>query len=103
MIWLQILNSDILFLPKFDKIEYKLKQKNNDFEIVEGEIYNTISKVSVLDGEGFFIKIKNGNRVNEITYPNPESYLKHYPHVDELQSITELLEIVKSEFKIFEK
>ncbi|MNK29683.1 hypothetical protein D3C87_480830 [compost metagenome] len=103
LIWLRILNSDILFLPKFDKIEYKLKQKNNDFEIVDGEIYNTISKVSVLDGEVFFIKIKNVNRFNEIIYPNPQSYLTHYSNVDELQSVAELLQIVKSEFKIFEK
>ena len=103
LIWLQILNSDILFLPKFDKIEYKLKQKNNNFEIMDGEIYNTISKVSVLDGKVFFIKIKNGNRFNEIIYPNPQSYLTNYPNVDELQSVAELLEIVKSEFKIFEK
>ncbi|MBP6576670.1 MAG: hypothetical protein KA796_07590 [Chryseobacterium sp.] len=103
LIWLQILNSDILFLPKFDKIEYKLKQKNNYFEIMDGEIYNTISKVSVLDGKVFFIKIKNGNRFNEIIYPNPQSYLTHYSNVDELQSVAELLEIVKSEFKIFDK
>ena len=103
LIWLQILNSDILFLPKFDKIEYKLKQKNNYFEIMDGEIYNTISKVSVLDGKVFFIKIKNGNRFNEIIYPNPQSYLTHDSNVDELQSVAELLEIVKSEFKIFDK
>lgn len=103
LIWLQILNSDILFLPKFDKIEYKLKQKNNDFEIVDGEISNTIRTISILDGKGFYISIKNGNRFNEIIYPNPESYLKHYPNVDELQSVNELLDILRSEFKIFEK
>lgn len=103
LIWLQILNSDILFLPKFDKIEYKLKQKNNDFEIVDGEISNTIRTISILDGKGFYIRIKNGNRFNEIIYPNPESYLKHYPNVDELQSVNELLDILRSEFKIFEK
>ena len=70
---------------------------------MDGEIYNTISKVSVLDGKVFFIKIKNGNRFNEIIYPNPQSYLTHYSNVDELQSVAELLEIVKSEFKIFDK
>lgn len=102
LIWMQMLHTDILYLPKFDKIEYKLKSKTNDYEIMNGEITSFATKIGSLDGKAYYIKIKNVNRSNEIVYPSPESYLKYYPNVDELQSVVELLTIIKTDFKIFE-
>ena len=103
LIWMQILDTDILFLPQFYKIEYKLKHRTKEYEIMDGEITSSSAQTRVLDGQDYFIKIRNGNKSNEIIYPNPKSYLKHYPNVDELQSVEELLNLIRIDFKIFEK
>jgi hypothetical protein len=103
LIWVQILDTDVLYLPKSDAFQYKLKTKNKDYQIEDGEIFSFVSTKYITDGSSYFIKIKNGISENEFEYDNPESYLKSYPDVDELLSFQELLDLLRKDFKIFLK
>ncbi|MET3536233.1 hypothetical protein [Chryseobacterium limigenitum] len=103
LIWMQILDTDIIHLPKWEAFEYKLKKKNKKYEIEDGKIISSTSVSRSLDGSSYYVKIKNGKQENEIEYSNPESYLKTYPNVDELISFKELLDLLKNDFKIFIK
>lgn len=103
MLWLQILDTNVIHLPKWEAFEYKLKKVNKDYQIEDGEIYSSTSRSSVLDGQSFYVKIKRGENENQFSYSNPESYLEEYPNVDELLSFKELLDLIRTEFKVFEK
>jgi hypothetical protein len=103
LIWAQILDTDVLYLPKIEEFEYKLKKKNKDYQIEDGEIISSISRTAVMDGTSYSVKIKNALQKNEFEYDNPESYLKSYPDVDELLSFQELLDLLRKDFKIFLK
>lgn len=103
MLWLQILDTNVIHLPKWEAFEYKLKKVNKDYQIEDGEIYSSTSSISVLDGKSFYVKVKSGKKENEFSYSNPESYLKEYPNVDELLSFKELLDLIRTEFKVFEE
>ncbi|OBW42766.1 hypothetical protein AB670_00850 [Chryseobacterium sp. MOF25P] len=103
MLWLQFLDTNIIHLPKWEVFEYKLKKVNKDYQIEDGEIYSSTSRLSVLDGQSFYVQIKRGKAENQFNYSNPESYLEKYPNVDELLSFKELLDLIRTEFKVFEK
>lgn len=103
LIWLEILNTDILYLPNWDEFKYKLRDKEIKYEIIDGEIISSVSNSMILDGISYSVQIKSGNKENEINYFNPESYLRKYPNVDELISFNELLLLISKEFKIFHK
>lgn len=103
MLWLQFLDTNIVHLPKWEVFEYKLKKVNKDYQIEDGEIYSSTSRLSVLDGQSFYVQIKRGKAENQFNYSNPESYLEKYPNVDELLSFKELLDLIRTEFKVFEK
>jgi hypothetical protein len=103
ILWLQFLDTNIIHLPKWEAFEYKLKKVNKNYQIEDGEIYSSTSILSVLDGESFYVKIKRGKTENQFNYSNPESYLEKYPTVDELLSFQELLNLIRTEFKVFEK
>ncbi|MBW8523891.1 hypothetical protein K0U91_01450 [Chryseobacterium chendengshani] len=101
LIWAKILDTNVMYLPKWETFQYKLKKINKNYLIEDGEIYSSTTIISTLDGESFYVKIKNSSGENEINYSNPESYLKKYPDVDELISFQELLHLIRNEFKIF--
>ncbi|KPH15219.1 hypothetical protein [Chryseobacterium sp. ERMR1:04] len=103
LIWMQILDTDIIHLPKWKTFKYKLEKKNKKYEIEDGEIISLTSMSNFLYGFSYYVKIKNGKQENEIEYSNPESYLKTYPNVDELISFKELLDVLRDDFKIFSK
>lgn len=103
MLWLQILDTDVIYLPKWENFQYKLKKINKNYQIQDGEIYSTSTSFSTLDGESFYVRIKSISRENEINYSNPESYLEKYPDVDELISFQELLNLIRIEFKVLKK
>lgn len=103
MIWLQFLDTNVIHLPKWETFEYKLKKVNKNYQIEDGEIYSSTSSLSVLDGQSFYVKIILGKKENQFKYSNPESYLKKYPDVDELLSFQEILNLIRNEFKIFNK
>lgn len=101
LLWMQILDTDVMYLPKMDKIQYKLNKKNKDYQVEDGEILSSTSRSFVLDGVDYYTFIKNNTDQNEFEYDNPESYLQKYPNVDELISFQELLNLIRNEFKIF--
>jgi hypothetical protein len=100
LIWMSILDTHILDLPKWESFKYKLQKRNKNYQIEDGEIVSTTSNTMIMDGITYYVKIKAGRRENEFEYDNPESYLKIYPTVDELLSFKELIELIKNEFKI---
>lgn len=100
LIWLNIIASNIEFLPEFKEIEYKLKGKaiihkiNGDYEL-------SFKKLAVLDGIDYKVYVRNGEINNFIQYGNPETYLKHYPGVNELNSFSTLLRAIQYGFGIW--
>lgn len=103
LVWVKIIDTDILYLPHWENIQYKLEKKNKEYFTEDGEIVSSRSKSLIIDGVSYYVKIKNGQQENEFEYNNPESYLKIYPNVDELISFKDLLALLRNEFKIFQK
>ena len=100
MIWFKILDTDVLYLPDFDRIGYKLKSKSSNYTIEDGNIVNTTKETSILDGVSYYILINNKDNKNDIHYFNPETYLELYPNVDELISLKKLLDLIRLEFDV---
>ncbi|MES2485037.1 MAG: hypothetical protein V4581_03700 [Bacteroidota bacterium] len=101
-IWNDILNDHILVMPNQDKIAYKLEFPSEI--IVEDGKYNSIVRhVTIMDGAEYEIFIRSGAKQNHINYSNPESYLKHFPGVDELESVVVLINIIRNDFNIWKK
>lgn len=105
-----LVRSHILDLPNKSEINWKLVTRGNvekierNFRGKKIEEYELLNKkVSVLDGEGFNIQVTGWSRNNEFEYFNPDSYLKHYPDIDELIYMCEILNIIRDEFGIWEK
>ncbi|MDR7209596.1 hypothetical protein [Flavobacterium piscis] len=99
LIWLNFLLTNMEFLPNMESIEYKLSTPFIDLE--KSEKIFTRKKIVVTDGAGYQVYIKNGKIKNNFSFYNPETYLKHYPKVDELISYNELLSIMKKEFNLW--
>lgn len=99
MIWAQILDTDVNYLPKLETFRYKLKKNNKDYRVEDGEVIRTYKKTLSIDGSIFLVKTKN----NQFEYDDPESYLKIYPNVDELLSLQELLNLIRTEFSVFKQ
>ena len=100
MNWFKILDTDILYLPAFDRIGYKLKSKSSNYTIDDGNIVNTTKETAILDGVSYYILINNKDKKNDIHYFNTEKYLELYPNVDELISLKELLDLIRLEFDV---
>ena len=104
VIWLNLYYSDIMDLPDFEEITYKLRPKKVEISIEEGNlVMEKTNRSIILDGISYYVQINNGEKNKELEYPNPESYLKKYPEVDELISFEEFLNIIKEEFNLFKK
>lgn len=97
LLWLKMLNTNIENLADWDKIKYKLKKKG-EITNLRGEYELHWQKVSVTDGQYYQVIVRNGDRLNKVSYSNPETYFEHYPEVDELNSFVELLNLLKEEF-----
>ena len=75
LIWLEILNTDVLHLPQWEDIKYKLRDKEFKYEIIDGEIFANVSNSVIMDGVSYAVQIKSGHKENEFEYSNPEEYL----------------------------
>ena len=96
LIWLNLLITNIEFLPNMESIRYKFGKLHIDLD--QGE-YGIAKEVKhVLDGQGYQVFIKNGKNKNYFSFNNPETYLKYYPTVDELIAYNEILSILDKEF-----
>lgn len=105
-----LLRSHILDLPNMKEVEWKLNTRGNVEKIkalYRGKIieeYEFLNKqVSILDGEGFEVQVKAFGKNNQFMYSNPDAYLKHYPAVDELIYMVEILDIVRGEFHLWSR
>ena len=110
LIFQNLIRSHILDLPSLNTIQWKLVTRGNvekvvykyrDKEVEEYEFSN--QKISILDGESFKVQINSWNRVNEFEFSNPDGYLKHYPEIDELIYMCEILNLIRTEFDIWKK
>ena len=102
--------SHIFDVPSLSEIQWKLvtrgnvekiKKKYRGKEIEEYELIN--KQVAILDGEGFKVHVKEGNKTNEFEFSNPDAYLSHYPEIDELIYMCEILNTIRTEFGIWEQ
>ena len=96
LIWLNLLVTNIEFLPSMETIRYKFDKPHIDFDRSERGIVR--NKKHILDGIGYKVYVRNGKNKNSFSFDNPESYLKYYPTVDELMSYNELLSVLEKEF-----
>lgn len=100
LIWLNLLITNIEFLPNMESIRYKFGKSYIDLD--RGEYGIAKKGKHVLDGQGYQVFIKNGKNKNHFSFNNPETYLKYYPTVDELISYNELLSVIKKEFNLWD-
>lgn len=98
LLWIQILATNIEFLPNQSEIEYKLRGKLEIDRLTNGEYEYSYKKTLAIDGTNYLVMVKNYNKRNKVTFDNPESYLKLYPNVDELIDFCNLLKIINSTF-----
>lgn len=105
-----LLRSYILVLPSLEEIRWKLikrgKIKRTERKIrgKNSMTYETESlQEAILDGHCYTVQIssKEWNKQHAFQYDNPERYLKIYPEIDELKYMNEILQIIKSEFNIW--
>lgn len=100
-IWLNIIKTNIQHLPNMSDIQWKLKEEPEIKEI-NGE-KQLIRKITLMSGgEVFEVQIRLGDKSNRISYSNPDSYLRMYEGVDELIYFNELLNVVRTEFGVWE-
>jgi hypothetical protein len=109
-IFQNFVRSHILDLPSLSEIQWKLVTRGNvekvkrvirGKEIEEYELTN--KQIVILDGEGFKVQVKGWNRTNEFEYSNPDGCLKHYPEIDELNYMCEILDLIRTQFHIWKK
>ncbi|SNR54100.1 hypothetical protein [Flavobacterium sp. ov086] len=96
LIWLNLLITNIEFLPNMESIRYKFGKSYIDADRGEYGIAKEVKHV--LDGQGYQVFIKNGENKNYFSFNNPETYLKYYPSVDELIAYNKILSILEKEF-----
>lgn len=109
-IFQNLIRSHIFNLPSLREIKWKLvirgnvekvKRKYGGKEIEEYELINR--QTAILDGEGFKVQVKGWDRTNAFEFSNPDEYLKHYPEIDELIYMCEILSLIRTEFDIWKK
>ena len=103
------LRSYVMELPSLEEIRWKLgtrepvKKVTENFRGKMKETYEFWKKeIFVLDGESYKVQAKFGDEKHSFTYANPDSYLTDCPEIDELIYMVEILDIIRSEFGIWE-
>lgn len=99
-IFVNIEARNIKYLPKEEFFEYKKSRNKVIFDETFQAFITTKTVNSVLDGTVYLVKYKSGKQVNEFNYSNPETYLKTYPEIDELNSFVDILNDIRKEFDI---
>lgn len=100
-IFLNLRALNIGFLPKEEYFQYKKNKSKVVYNKEEKDwVFETINAIQVLDGTGYLVKYQSGKQKNEFDYSNPESYLKHYPDIDELQDFVDILKYIRKQFNI---
>ncbi len=98
--WSRILDTHAEFLPDIKAIDYKLKGKT-EFESDKDD-FGSNKKIAFADGVRYIVFIRNNNNnVNQFSFANEEAYLKYFPDVDELNSYSRLLNLIRTQFNIW--
>jgi hypothetical protein len=99
--WLKIAMLQINNLPQMESIRYKLTTKPLIICDNYGDYSYSTTRTTMIDGTSYKVLYKSNGKTNAIEYSNPESYLKTYPGVDELELFTELLTTIRDEFDVW--
>jgi len=100
-LFLNIKARNIGFLPKEEYFRYKKDKSQVIYDEEEKDwLFETKNSILVLDGTGYLVKYQSGKQQNEFDYSNPESYLKHYPEIDELNYFVDILKYIRKELNI---
>jgi len=102
-IWWNILKTNIEGLPDMSKIKWKLKERKEVVVNKKGDKILTWGNfIDVNDGEKYIVQLNYENTSKKIEYSNPYIYLEHHPDIDELIYFTQMIDIIKKEFKIWQ-
>ena len=99
-IFLNLEALNIGFLPKENRFDYKKEKKSVIWNEDEKEYALQSSVLHILDGNGYSVNYRSYLKSNNFNYSNPESYLKKFPEIDELNSFVEILNYIRKEFNI---
>jgi len=112
-VYLNLFRSYIFELPSRSEIDWKLaergvikkeeKRYSSKHKKTRTEWDILANKSIALDGTSYFFKAKNRYKSNEFEFGNPFFYKDKYPEIDEPKYVCELIEIIRSEFEIWEK
>lgn len=82
-LFLNLLSYGILTLPSQSELEHKMYKE----ELVEedGQIVTAKRKLHVLDGKGYIIEIKVGDKFRVYQFDNPDQYSNFYDNVSEFK------------------
>lgn len=97
---MQILATNVEYLPNQSDIDYKLRGKLEINTLANGEYEYGYKTIAFIDGMGYTVLIKNYNKVNKVIFNNPEKYLELYPDVDELIDFCSLLALLNPLFTL---
>jgi len=101
LLFLNLQALHIEFLPKEEYFQYKKNKSRVVYDEKEKDwVFETTNSIQILDGTDYLVKYQSGKQRNEFNYNNPESYLKHYPEIDELQYFVDILKYIRKEFNI---
>lgn len=111
-VYLNLFRSFIFDLPNRSEIQWKLQERGK-IEKVERRRklgqnpemdYEILSKQSMaLDGTRYYFQAKDRHKSNDFSFGNPYFYKEKYPDIDEPNYVCELIDIIRSEFEIWEK
>ncbi|NRA91890.1 MAG: hypothetical protein HRU26_04255 [Psychroserpens sp.] len=108
-VYLNLLRSHILNLPNFTHIFWKLGKRGEVKKVktkYRGKLIEEYQFLQdrgsyLLDSNGYHVQVKSWKSTNEFSFSNPDYYLKQNPEVDELIFMSEILNIIKTEFGIW--
>lgn len=100
VMWFNITKTQVLHILPMDLFKYKFRRA--DEILCEDNRYVYEQKIiSISDGVSYNLFIRQGDKTNSVNYTNPETLLKHYPSVDELEYFCEMLDVVNEGFNIW--
>jgi hypothetical protein len=112
-VYLNLFRSYIFELPNRSEISWKLaergiiEKKEQRYTSRNKETkmeWDILSKQSMaLDGTSYYFRAKSPSKSNEFEFGNPFFYKDKYPEIDEPKYVCELIEIIRSEFEIWEE
>lgn len=106
-VYQNLLVSYINKLPDLENIRWKLNQERSVQKVVDtfrGKVlvdyYYTFSKISFLDGRGYYFEVKDKDRKHSFSYGNPFGYKEKFPEIDEINYVCEIIDKLIEEYDL---